>query len=344
MRLFMALLVMAGLWVSLPTAGKEYLYVHNTNSGEISKISIPEHEVVGEIEIGLYMDYLAKSPDNTVLYVNRINGDLPGAPVGNIGVDGEIIAVDTRTDEILWRMEVDGMPHHISVSKDGRLMFVPYYDTWWVAVVDLEEREIIKKLFAGHGSHGTKVSANGERLYVGSMMNDTLTVFDIETLEPVNRFGFRDGVRPFAFPKDESVIYVQQSWMHGFIVLDPETRAQRTVHLPDLGHDEVPKPEFYPHTVNHGLVLNPDETELWANGSTLNFVAVYSHPELEHIANIPVGEDPNSIAFSNDGHFAYITNRGEDTLSVIDTREYAEIKRMELGELPQRMVVIDVPE
>lgn len=322
---------------------KEYLYIHNTFSGDVSKIAIPEHEVVGEIEIGHYMDYVAKSPDNRTLYVNRINGDLPGSRAPNVGVDGELIAIDPRTDEIQWRIDMDGMTHHMSVSKDGRHVFVPYYDTWWVAVVDVQKRQIIKKIWIGHGGHGSKVSHDGRRLYVGSMMNDMLTVIDTDKLEVIDAFHFRDAVRPFAFPKDESVIYVQQSWLHGFIVLDPKTRAQRKVHLPDLGQ-EVPMPKSYPHNVNHGIALNPPESELWAVGSALEFVAVYSHPDLEHVANIPVGKDPNAIVFSGDGRYAYVSNRRGDDLSVIDTTTYQEVKRIPLGKFPQRMVVIDVPE
>jgi len=342
-RIVLAFALAVATLLANTAAAKEYLFIHNTNSGEISKVAIPEHEVVDSFPVGFYMDYLAKSPDNDTLYANRIYGDLPGARARNIGTDGEIIALDPRNGDIKWRLDLDGMPHHISVSKDGKRMFVPYYDTWWVVVVDLEKRQIEKKIWVGHGSHGTKLSADGERLYVGSMMNDTLTVIDTHTLEVINVFGFRDAVRPFAFPKDESVIYVQQSWLHGFIVLDPKTRAKETVHLPDLGK-EVPMPRFYPHNVNHGIALTPDESELWVNGSALNFVAVYTHPELEHIANIPVGDDPNAIVFSPDGKYAYVSNRGSDNLSVLDTETYKEIKRLKLGEYPQRMVIIDVDE
>ena len=139
------------------------------------------------------------------------------------------------------------------------------------------------------------------------------------------------------------MIYVQQSWLHGFVVLNPSTREQRTVRLPDLGK-QVPVPPSYPHNVNHGIGLNPAETELWAVGSALGFVAVFSHPDLEHKANIPVGKDPNAIVFSGDGRFAYVSNRKGDDMSVIDTQSYQEVKRIPLGKYPQRMVVIDVPE
>ena len=320
----------------------EFLWIHNTNSGEISKISIPEHEVVAEIEIGFFMDYLAASPDGRTIYVNRIESIFPEELERNVGESGEILAIDAHSDEILWRMPVDGMPHHMSVSKDGKRMFVPYYDTWWIAVIDLEKREVVHRIFNGHGSHGTKLSQDGGLLFVGSMMNDHWSWYETETYELVGRVQLRDGVRPFDFTDDLRLGYVQQSWMHGFVVVDLEQqRPVRTVLLPDS--DEAPAPEAYPHNVNHGLSLTLDETMLLANGSVFDYVAVYSHPQLELVKTIPVGRDPNSIAFSLDGRFAYVSNRGSGDLSVIDLERLEEVKRLDVGEKPQRMVVADVP-
>jgi YVTN family beta-propeller protein len=289
------------------------------------------------------MDYMAASPDGKTLYVNRIE-TLGVGRAKNIGDWGEIIAIDTATDDEKWRMRVDGMPHHMSISHDGKLMFLPYYNTWWTAVIDLEKREEIKRLFTGHGSHGTKISSDGKTLYVGSMMNDFLSIVDIPSLEVVDIIPFRDGVRPFVMTKDEKTMYVQQSQMHGFWIVDLEKREKvKKFMLPELPSDVKP-PEMYPHNVNHGLALSPDEELLLVNGSIVNYVAAYKHPELELIQTIPVGEDPNAIAFSKDGRFAYVTNRQSDDLSVISTESLEEVKRIPLGDLPQRMVVIDVPE
>jgi YVTN family beta-propeller protein len=329
------------LTAAAPAPAEEILYVHNTRSGEISKISIPEHEVIGEIEIGFFMDYLAASPDGRVLYVNRIES--LGEGRGAIGVEGELIAVSTLNDEVLWRVPIDGMTHHMSVSKDGRRVFVPLYDTWWIAVVDTEKRAVTDKIFFGHGGHGSEISADGKRLYVGSMMNDQIGIFDTETLEQVGRIGFPDGVRPFDLTRDESRMYVQLSRTHGFAVVNPlERKVLWTVPMPTLGK-HVQGDEFYPHNVNHGIELTPDETLLFANGSAIDVVSVFTHPGLEHVKSIPVGRDPNSIAFSKDGRFAYVTNRGEDTLSILDVAKLEEVKRLKLGDYPLRMVVIEVP-
>ncbi|HVS63971.1 MAG TPA: hypothetical protein VMT85_10775 [Thermoanaerobaculia bacterium] len=333
------------LCLAAPAAAEQFLYVHNTNSGELSKISIPGHEVVGEIEVGLFMDYVTASPDERTLYVSLIEPmEIPGRPPRNIGTSGHLVAIDAATDTISWKVPIDGMTHHPAVSKDGRLVFVPLYDTWWVAVVDVEKRAVVDKIFVGHGTHGTKLSPDGKRLYVGSMMNDFLAVIDVESRQMVDRIGFRDGVRPFTLTRDEQRMYVQLSRFHGFEVINPTTKERiRSVELPDLGRDTTGM-AFYPHNVNHGIGLSPDESLLVVNGSVIDTVFVYSHPELELIAQIPVGRDPNSVAFSKDGRFAYVSNRGSDDLSILDLEAQREVKRLELGSYPQRMVVIGTVE
>lgn len=347
LALIVAIALLAPVKPALPGAQakhKQVLYVHNSVSGEITKIAVPAHEIIGEIKIGVYMDYVTASPSGDVLYVNRIDPmKAPGANL-SIGETGELIAINTATDQVMWRVKFDAMPHHMTVSADGRRVFVPYYNSWWVAVVDVEKRAVVKKIFVGNGPHVTKLSPDGKRLYVGSMMNDHIAVIDTEKLEVTRWIPFTDAVRPFAFTRDEKRLYVQLSRLHGFVVVDLATgKTIRRVDLPRLSED-VKLPELYPHTYNHGILLSRDERYLFANGSVADYVAVYSHPDLELIKTIPVGRDPNYIAMSKDGEYIYVSNRGSNDISIISVRELKEVKRLKVGRYPQRMVVVRIPE
>jgi YVTN family beta-propeller protein len=322
---------------------REILYIHNTQSGEVSKVSIPEHEVIGQIPIGLYTDYVAISPDNTTLYVNRIEGLKDGPPGVAIGDSGELIAVDTATDKIRWRMSVDGMPHHMTVSKDGKRVFMPYYNSWWLAVIDVATRTVIKKIFIGQGGHVTKLSPDGSRLYVGSMLSDAILIIDTEKLQVVDRVPFDNAVRPFTFTRDQRTAYVQLSYLHGFVPLDMATKQKRPVVLLPKLTAAAKLPDAWPGTYNHGIILSRDEKLLFANGSVANYVAVYSHPDLKLIKTIPVGTDPNYIVLSKDGRFAYVSNRASNDMSIIEVETLKEVKRLALGRYPQRMVVAEVP-
>jgi YVTN family beta-propeller protein len=320
----------------------EFLYLENTDSGDISVIEIPGHTVVSTIKLGTYLDDVTASRDGRTLYANRVNSlglDLSK----RVGESGEIIAISTETEKVLWRAPVGGWPHHLTLSADDRLLYVPLYDRQWMEIVDTRKHEVVSKFPIGIGGHGTRLSPDGKRLYVGSMFLDMLTVFDLETLRPVKRLPFKDAVRPFTFTRDEKTLYVQLSRLHGFQVVDlPTGQITREVALPALSPG-VELPKFYPHTYNHGLELSPDQKLLLAAGSAAGYVCAYRVPDLALLATIPVGKEPNWIVFSRDGSHAYVSNRMSDTLSVISVSELKEIKQIPVGRYPQRMRVVDVP-
>ncbi|MEE9141723.1 MAG: beta-propeller fold lactonase family protein [Gammaproteobacteria bacterium] len=320
----------------LPATAKQFLYVENTRSGHITVIAIPEHEVVGTFKAGNHPDDVVASPDGRVLYVNNHSD----------GQDGrnEILAFDTITGDMLWRVPVDGVPNHMSLSSDGRWLYVPFFDTRFTSVIDTVTKLEDRRIFGVLGGHGTKLSPDDKRLYIGSMVTDAIYVVDVASGRPSNVINFEDGVRPFAFPSDEQTLYVQLSRLHGFDVADTASREiVRRVDLPALPPD-APVMKAFPHTVNHGLELSPDEKYLLAAGSAANYVAVYTHPDLEVVKTIATGAEPNWIIYTPDSRFAYVTARASDEISVIDMQKLEEIARIpSTGDYPQRMRVVDVP-
>jgi YVTN family beta-propeller protein len=319
----------------------EFVYLENSDSGEVTVIDIPGHTVVSTIKLGPFLDDVTPSHDGRILYVNRY--DSLGLGDKHVAESGEVIALSTETEQILWRTPVHGWPNHLTISLDDCLLYVPLFNTLWMEVIDTQQHKVIKKFPIGFGGHGTRLSPDGKRIYVGSMMIDVLSVFDLATLKPVKTLPFKDAVRPFAFTRDESTVYVQLSRLHGFEVVDLKTdKIVREVLLPKFGPD-VKLPKFYPHTYNHGLELSPDEKLLFASGGIANYVCVYRVPDLTLLATIPVGREPNWIAFSKDGAYAYVSNRKSDSVSVISVRDLKEIKRIPVGKYPQRIRVVDVP-
>ena len=296
MRVFPS--VLAWAWICLtslnPSFGRsqKILYVENTNSGDVTLIRVPEHRVIGTIDVGLYPDDVTASHAGDVVYVNRTeSAGVPRFP--RVGESGEVIAISTATDEILWRVRVGGMPHHMTVSHDDRYVFVPLFNTFFLAVVDTQQRKVVARVPVGYGPHGTKLSPDGKRLYVGTMFTDHVTVVDVATLEPLKMIPFDDAVRPFAITRDERRMYVQLSRLHGFVVTDLENDAViRTVAMPPLP-DALQRPRFFPHTVNHGMALTADNKYLYVAASIADYVAVYTVPDLELVKTIPVGREPN---------------------------------------------------
>jgi YVTN family beta-propeller protein len=328
---------------TVAASAKDVLYVQNTTSGDVSIVDTIALNVVGTIPIGLYPDDVVSSPDGRWIYVNRIDSaGIPGAPA--VGDTGEVVAISTATNHVVWRVRTEGMPHHMTVSPDGHYVFVPYFNSTWLAVIDTRTHAVVKKLPTSYGSHVTQLSPDGAKIFVGSMFGDDVTIYDVETQKPVGHIPFASGVRPFAITTDQKTMYVQRSRLHGFDVVDVASqKVLRTVDLPALPPG-TKLPQFLPHTVDHGIALSHDGKLLLANGSIANYVVAYSVPDLTLKAVIPVGKDPNWIAFSRDDKTAFISDRGSDELSVISIPDLKEIKRLKTGGYPQRIHLVSVPD
>jgi YVTN family beta-propeller protein len=305
---------------------RDLIYVENTNGGTVSIIDSIRLEVVGEIEVGHHPDDVIASPGGEIIYVNRQE-------------TRDVVAVDTVSHSILWNVELDGMPHHLGITPDGRLLYVALFDQSVDAVIDTKSHAVVAQPATGWGTHGVFRSPGGERFYIGSMFLDMISVVDVATWSTLRAIPMREGVRPFAITSDERRLYAQLSRVHGFDVVDLETdEVILNVDLPSLP-PEIRRPRFFPHTVNHGLKITPDDRKLLAAASIAGYVALYALPECELIDTVPVGAEPSWIVLSSDTSLAFVSNRAEGTVSVIDIDARTEVARVKVGSYPQRMTV-----
>ncbi len=358
------------LAVVMPCTAGEYLFVENTHGGDVSVVQLPEHRVVSSVDVGKYPDSVVASQSGRRVYLSRARGfGLPGVP--ELARSGEVVALNTRTDEVAWRISFGGWPHHVEMDPRGRHLYVALYDSAYLLVVDVRERSIVDRIplgfggqgiphmlldlfyswFMGHehgvplgyGAHGLEVHPRTGDLYVGSMVTNRISVVDNRHRSVIARIPFENPVRPFVFSGDGSRLYAQLSSLHGFKVVDPNRRrVLKTVDLPDLESD-VSRPWFYPRTVNHGIGVSPDGRYLLAAGSPSGYVAVYRHPSLDFVKTIPVGDEPNWIEFSGDSRYAYVSNRASNSVSVISLNQLTQVRSIPVGTYPQRMAVVDVP-
>jgi YVTN family beta-propeller protein len=329
LRLLDGLFAVALIANSASAQSKEYLYVGNSLGGDISVIEIPSHKIVGTIPesvVGNHPDDVIASKNGEVLYISRLDAN-------------DVVVVSTATEQVLWRVDVGGTPNHLTLSKDERFLYVPVYNKGELAIVDTKTHQVIARPQVGKGPHGTQLGPTGKYVYVGAMEGNEVSVVDVATNKVAKNIALPEGVRPFQISSDEKYLYAQLSKLHGFVVVDLDRDAVvRTVQMPTLGK-AAPKAtlELSHWVVNHGLAISPDGKYMVANGSLSQFTAIYSMPNLTLVGTVPVGREPNWVAFSHDGAHAYVTNRRDNTLSVISLAERKEVTRLKVGEFPQRM-------
>ncbi len=86
------------------------------------------------------------------------------------------------------------------------------------------------------------------------------------------------------------------------------------------------------------VVQQPDFRYLWvgsdAQDEKESGVTAIDNATLSTVGQIPTGPGHHEIAFSDDSRYAFVTNRGNGTVSVIDTQQMKKVKDIKTGPLP----------
>jgi YVTN family beta-propeller protein len=319
---------------------REYFYVENSQGGDVTVVDIASGQTVDTIAIGHHPDDVISDKAGKYLYlsVHHEHAEGPNFDVP-ISDPGEVVCVDAQTHQVSWRLPVSGAPDHLILSADDQLLFQPIFDADYIEIIDVEARRSIAKAPVGLGSHGTRLSPDGNRVYVGCMLSDEITVIDTRTFKVEATILFPEGVRPFAMTSDEQRLFVQLSRLHGFVEVDLTTHEiVRRIDLPNP--EQVSAQKEFPHTFNHGLNITSDDRLLFAAGSTGHYVCVYELPDLKLVAQIPTGKEPNWVIFNKEESLAFISCRASDEISVISVTDLVEISRWKVGDYPQRMTTV----
>jgi len=285
-------------------------------------------ETVATLDVGLRPHGLIASPDGRTLYVT-------------VETTNELVKVDVATHEILGRAEVGPVPNEPTITHDGRHVIVPIRGGPDVCdVVDTETMEVVKQLPAGTAQHNAYTSADGGTAIVTSMGDELITVIDTDTLEVDRQIELPGIPRPVALTDDMSLAYVALSGLTGFITLD-----LRTDEVVDRLELEVPADTPPPplDTYTHGLLLTPDERELWVAAYATDKVHAFAVPERRHFAEIEVPGGPHWFTLHPDGEPLYVTLEDTGRVAAIH-RGLREVLRVaEVGQAPTRILAFRPP-
>jgi len=289
---------------------------------------------------------IAISPGGQTLYVSR-------------GYLGDVAGLDIATGRLSWRLQTSSLrADHVALSPDGRRLFVSALTSNQVQVIDTASHAFVGSFATGDWPHVLGFSPDGRYLYNGSLGNQLapqgldgnkqITVADSTTLQVLRTYPFQAGVRPFVVTPDGNTMFVQLSYLNGFVVLDlPSGRVVTTVHLPVSGPGASMRQQDYPNqAAHHGIDLSPDGKYVCDAGTISNYVALVSRSDLTPAAIIPVGDQPAEAETSLDGRYCFVTDRGpaSNTVSVISYAEGREVARIPVGRHPQEEQEATIPD
>lgn len=247
---------------------------------------------------------------------DNIKGVCAGAAGGKLyfTTRSKLYCLDLLSEKKLWQTTPSGGTDRMSLTPDGKWLYVPSFekDTW--NVIDAATGEPIASIETKSGAHNTVVSRDGKRMFLGGLKSPVLFVADTATHRLVQKIGpFSGAIRPFTVNGRGTRAYICVNGLLGFEIGDLQS-GDKLHRVAVTGFNTGPvKRHGCP---SHGIGLTPDERELWVVDAFNRRVHVFDNtiePPKQTIS-IALREEPGWITFSLDGKLAY-----PSTGEVIDT-------------------------
>lgn len=242
-------------------------------------------------------------PDGTPSNVKGLAVSVPLNSIYVSTIEG-LQRIDLATDKIVWEKKFEGGCDRMSISPDGKIMYLPSMEKDFWNVVDCENGNILKKIQVVKRAHNTLYGPSGNAVYMADIASHVLFVADPKTHTIVHRYGpFGNNIRPFTVNSAETFVFATVDSLLGFEVGDLKTgKVLNRIEIEGWTKGPVRRHG----NPSHGIGLTPDEKELWvADGFNMRMHIFSAVPPYQQLTSIPLQDMPGWITFTVDGKYAY---------------------------------------
>ena len=224
-----------------------------------------------------------------------------------------------------------------------------------VSVIDLAARKEIAVVGAGEGPGLARISPDGESLVISNRTSGSTSIVDARSLRLRSVFTGCPGATDIAILPDSSKAFVACSGGHQVMVVGlarPEStiaseHADRFLTFLDVGQSPVHlamKPDggeifvsnFGSDTISEiatqanevggaylvgahpaRAIVSADNSTLWISKFNTGSIEVYSIDDGKAINTVHVGDGPDALAFSAEGHLLLVADSRSDDIAVV---------------------------
>jgi YVTN family beta-propeller protein len=206
--------------------------------------------------------------------------------------DHEAALVNPETLEVMVKLPTGKGPHEVAVSPDGRLAYVSDYGSY-------------------------SIFREGQRQQMPP--GNTITVLDLKGRKVAATWDLGEFRQPHG-------IAVSRDGKHLWVTVEG---SQAVLEL-DTTSGKVLRSWKTEQRTSHMVVPAKDENKLYVANIGSGSVTVINRSD-DSVKNIPTGAGAEGIAITPDGREVWVTNRGANTISVIDVASDAVTQSFESG-------------
>jgi len=212
--------------------------------------------------------------------------------------------IDLLTEKLLWEKTYEAGCDRMSISPDGKTIYLPSLegDDW--KVVDAKTGNVLNRIVTHSGSHNTVYGSDGKKVYLEGLRSNLLTVVNTSDQSIASTIGpFYNHIRPFTIDAKQDRCFVNTDSLLGFEIGDLHS-GKKTAHIEVKGFHTGPvKRHGCP---SHGIALTPNEKEIWLADAFNESIHIFDigKNEINQNKSIKLSDQPGWITFSIDGKFA----------------------------------------
>ena len=231
-----------------------------------------------------------------------------GSVVYAVSGAGVVVAIDPATYRVTATAATGPQPAHVIEAPNGKV-YVTNSGDGTVSVYQAPDLTPVGRITVGGMPHGLRPAADGSVIVVANTTDGTLELIDPNTDRYVGIAPVGSGPVQVAVSADGTYAYAGISDPPSIVKVD---LAQRKV----VDSQSVPNPPVQ-------LYLTPDETQVVsadqgsndARGQTLSVIDTEA---MTTRGTVTVGAGPHGVVIDPSGHWAWVTNTYDDTVSTVD--------------------------
>lgn len=296
--LFLIITLVIQLSVTNKCYADAFAYIPNGGDDTVSIIKVSDNSITADIMVGDSPFGVAASEE--YLYVTNESA-------GTVSIISETFNTSIET------LDAGTTPRGIAATTDGAYLYVANYTENTVSVIDTST-QTREPLSVGQGPIGVAVSPNNDYIYITNSGDDSLSILSVESQEL------------FVTLKNHYYLYYIND------AEDVAFDAPYGIALSSNG--------YYVYVVNNGnntlsVIYNGT---VYSEGEDFDWDDYDADDDEEGpyrlYEPISVGNDPRGVAITPDQQYLYVTNYGDDTVSVISLSSWSVIETITVGDGP----------
>jgi YVTN family beta-propeller protein len=211
------------------TPDGKYIVVPIRDGDSVDIVDVGKQQIVKTLPIKEPHNAL-NAGSNRYIYVSSMGSD-------------EIDVIDLEKMEFAAHIPAGGRPRPYVVSADGNTMYVAVADLHGFVIVDIPQRKVMDRVEipSQHPSlrqlryetpdtltHGLALTPDGSELWVSSLLDDAMYIYDIKAKKVTGRVGTGEGPNWIVFTPDGKYACISNTDTDDVSIIDVKARREVT--------------------------------------------------------------------------------------------------------------------